>query len=119
MRNYNKEKNQRKIRRANRVRAKVFGTAGRPRVSVKRSLRHLHVQVIDDEKSNTIIAASDMELKGKKGNGVAIAKQIGLLVAKKVLDKKIKQVVFDRKGFKYHGRVKALADGMREGGLEF
>jgi len=119
MRNYNKEKNQRKIRRANRVRAKVFGTAKRPRVAVKRSLRHLNVQVIDDEKSNTIISASDMELKGKQGNGVAIAKQVGQLIAKKILDKKIKQVVFDRKGFKYHGRVKALADGMREGGLEF
>ncbi|MDP2684109.1 MAG: 50S ribosomal protein L18 [bacterium] len=119
MRNYNKEKNKKKIRRANRVRAKIFGTAKRPRVSIKRSLRHLHVQVIDDDKANTIIATSDIELKGKQGKGVDIAKQIGLLTAKKVLDKKIKQVVFDRKGYKYHGRVKALADGMREGGLEF
>ena len=88
-------------------------------MAVKRSLRHLNVQVIDDDKSNTIISASDMELKGKQGNGVDIAKQVGQLIAKKTLDKKIKQVVFDRKGFKYHGRVKALADGMREGGLEF
>ena len=119
MRDYNKEKNQRKITRANRVRAKVSGTAKRPRVSVMRSLRHMHVQVIDDEKSNTIIAVSDMELKGKKGNGVEIAKQVGQLVAKKVHDKKIKQIVFDRRGSKYHGRIKALAEGMREGGLEF
>lgn len=119
MRNFNKEKNQRKISRANRVKAKIFGTAKRPRVSVNRTLRHIQVQVIDDEKSKTIIAASDMELKGKLGTGTEIAKKVGILLAKKVQDKKIKQVVFDRKGFKYHGRVKALADGMRESGLEF
>jgi len=119
MRNYNKEKNIRKISRAKRVKAKIFGTAKRPRVAVTRSLRHMHVQVIDDQKSNTIIAASDMELKGKKEVGIEMAKKVGNLVAKKILAKKIKQVVFDRKGYKYHGRIKALADGMREGGLEF
>jgi len=119
MRNFNKEKKQRKIKRARRVRSKIFGTSVRPRVSVKRSLKHIRAQVIDDNKSNTIISVSDMELKGKKGTGIELAKKVGLLVAKKIQDKKIKEIVFDRKGFKYHGRVKALADGMREGGLDF
>lgn len=118
MKNYNKEKNKKKQQRAKRVRAKIFGTADRPRVSVKRSLRHIKVQVIDDEKSNTILAASDTELKGKPASGTERAKQVGMLVAKKAQDKKIKKAVFDRKGYKYHGRVRSLAEGMREGGLE-
>lgn len=105
--------------RAKRVRAKVFGTALRPRLSVKRSLKHIQVQAIDDNSSKTILFATDMELKTKKGTGIEKAKQVGLLLAKKLIDKKIKKVVFDRKGYKYHGRVKALADGIREGGLEF
>lgn len=119
MRDYNKEKNEKKISRAKRVRARIFGTANRPRVSVKRSLRHIQAQVINDEKSNTVTAASDIELTSKKGTGLEIAKKVGILLAKKSLAKKIKLVIFDRKGYKYHGRVKALADGMREGGLEF
>jgi len=119
MKDYIKIKKAKQSMRARRVKAKLFGTAKRPRVAVKRSLKHVHVQAVDDNTAKTIAAATDMELKSKKGSGVEIASQVGELIAKKLMDKKIKTVLFDRKGYKYHGRVKALADGMRSGGLEF
>jgi len=115
---------ERRIRRKKRVRKKVFGTQERPRLSVYRSLKHIYAQIIDDTKGHTLVACSTLspelreELKGKTKNKEA-AKKVGLLLAKKALEKGIKKVVFDRGYYKYHGRVKALAEGAREGGLEF
>jgi large subunit ribosomal protein L18 len=110
-------------RRHKRLRKKVEGTPERPRLSVYRSLNNVYAQVIDDTKGNTIVGAStlDKELsdqKGHKGN-MGMAKKVGELVARRALAKGLKKVVFDRGGYRYHGRVKALADGAREAGLEF
>lgn len=106
-----------------RVRKKVSGTTERPRLCVYRSLNNIYAQVIDDTTGKTIVASSSVEKdekndKGHKGN-VATARSIGMSVGKKALEKGIKQVVFDRGGYLYHGRVKALAEGAREAGLEF
>ena len=109
-------KQQKRIRRHNRVRAKVKGTAEMPRLCVFRSNQHITAQVIDDEKGKTIIFASDEKLKGNKSQK---AIEVGKAIAKLAQEKKISKVVFDRGGFNYHGRVKALADGAREGGLQF
>lgn len=114
---------QARARRHSRIRKKVSGTTDRPRLSVHRSLNHIYAQIIDDSHSSTLVAAStlDKDLKsetGHKGN-VTMAKKVGELVAKKAVSKGIKKVVFDRSGYLYHGRVKALADGAREAGLEF
>ncbi len=112
-----------RIKRHRRVRAKVEGTAAKPRLCVFRSLGHIYAQVIDDEKGQTLVAASSLEpgikseLDGK--NKSARATLVGALVAKKALEKGIEQVVFDRGGYVYHGRVKALADGARQAGLKF
>lgn len=106
-----------KIRR--RVRKKVSGTAERPRLSVFRSNGEIYAQVINDETNHTLVSASSLkktELTGKKSDK---AKQVGLAVAKQCADAGITQVVFDRGGYLYHGRVKALAEGAREGGLKF
>lgn len=109
-------------RRHERIRKTVSGTAVRPRLSVYRSLDHMYAQIIDDSKGITIVAASSLDAAFKnarqKGN-IAMAKEIGGLIAKKAVDKGIKQVVFDRSGYLYHGRIKALADAAREAGLEF
>jgi large subunit ribosomal protein L18 len=119
-----KEKRLARLRRKKRVRKKVFGTPERPRLSVYRSLKHIYAQVIDDTKGITLVAASTLDpalreqLKGIKGK-IEAARLVGKLVAERALEKGIKKVVFDRGGFKYHGRVKALADGAREAGLEF
>ena len=113
-----KETRQKRIRRKLRVRAKVFGTSERPRLSVFRSIAHIYAQLVDDEKGKTIVSASDLEL-GKSANKTLQAGEVGRLIAKKALGKKIKKVVFDRGGFKYHGRVKALAEGARKAGLKF
>jgi large subunit ribosomal protein L18 len=102
-----------------RIRAKLSGTAERPRLNVYRSLNHIYVQVIDDQKGETLVSASSMQLKLKTGGNVASAKEIGKAVAEKALEKGIKKVVFDRGGFLYHGRIKALAEAAREAGLEF
>ena len=109
-------------RRHVRVRKKVSGTADRPRLCVYRSLNHIYAQVVDDEKGNTLVAASTLdaelkELMGKKKSNEA--EQVGLLVAKRAKEKGISLVTFDRGGFKYQGRVKALADAARKGGLKF
>ena len=103
--------------RKRRVRAKVSGTAARPRLSVYKSTVHIYGQLIDDDKQVTLAAMSD--LKVKTGKKVEKAEKVGEELAKLALAKKIKKVTFDRNGFRYHGRVKALAEGARKGGLEF
>jgi len=116
-------KNKVRIRKHERVRKKITGTPERPRLNVFRSLNHIYAQVIDDTAGNTIAAASSLDaaLKDTLSNGgnKEAAKAVGLLVAKKAVDKGIKEVVFDRGGYLYHGRVKELAEGAREGGLDF
>ncbi len=102
-----------------RIREKVSGTAARPRLSVYRSLNHIYAQVIDDEQGVTLASASSLEQKLKTGGNVAAAKEIGKKVAEAAAAKGVKKVVFDRGGFLYHGRIKALADAAREAGLEF
>jgi len=103
-----------------RVRRKVAGTAERPRLAVFRSLKGIYVQVIDDATGRTIASASSREKDaGAKGANAAAAKAVGALIAKKVKDKGITRVVFDRGGYVYHGNIKALADAARENGLEF
>jgi large subunit ribosomal protein L18 len=112
-----------KTRRHERIRKKVFGTPDRPRLSVYRSLNHIYAQIIDDSRGNTLVAASTMDKdfiaqKGHKGN-MGMAKKVGELIAKRALEKGLRKVVFDRGGYRYHGRVKAMADSAREAGLEF
>lgn len=115
-----KNSNVSRIKRHQRVRKNISGTAERPRLNVYRSLNHIYAQIIDDTKGVTLASASslDKEFKGYGGNCEA-AKAVGELVAKKALEKGIKAVVFDRGGYLYHGRVAALAEGAREGGLDF
>lgn len=113
-------KNESRLRRARRVRSKVFGTSTKPRLSVFRSLRGISVQVIDDGNGNTLASASWKEMKKPfNKNTVDQAKKIGELIGKKCLEKEISTVVFDRSGYAYHGKVKAVADGARESGLVF
>jgi len=114
-------KNVARTRRHVRVRKKISGTADCPRLNVYRSLSHIYAQIIDDDKGETIVSAStlDESLKGKFSGNIAGSKEVGLLVAKRALEKGVKTVVYDRGGYVYHGRVKALAEGAREGGLEF
>jgi large subunit ribosomal protein L18 len=102
-----------------RIREKLSGTAERPRLNVYRSLNHIYAQVIDDQKGETLVSASTLEMKSKTGGNVASAKEVGKAVAEKAVAKGIKDVVFDRGGYLYHGRVKALADAAREAGLKF
>ena len=108
----------RRSMRHRRVRKKVAGTAARPRLSVFRSNKQIYVQVIDDLAGTTIAAASSVEI-GSSDDKTATANAVGESIAKKATESGIKQVVFDRAGYKYHGRVKALADGARSGGLDF
>lgn len=117
------KKQTRKITRATRqkrVRAKVKGTALRPRLCVFRSLNNVYAQLIDDESATTLLSAStlDKEVKTKASN-VEAAKEVGALIGKRAMEKNIKTVVFDRNGYLYHGKVKALAEAAREAGLEF
>jgi large subunit ribosomal protein L18 len=104
---------------------KIFGTKQRPRLSVYRSNKHIYVQLIDDEKGETLVSASDLELKKEiakdkdKFKKQEIAKKVGQVLATAALKKKIKKAVFDRGSYKFHGRIKALADGAREKGLQF
>jgi large subunit ribosomal protein L18 len=110
-------------KRHRRVRKKISGTAEKPRLNVFRSLENIYAQVIDDETGRTIVAAStlDNEIKSavKSGGNVEAAKLVGNLVGRRAIEKGISTVVFDRGGYKYHGRVAALADGAREAGLKF
>ena len=116
-------KKEARLRRKQRVRKKVFGTPDRPRLSVFRSARHIYAQIIDDSRGLTIVAASSMEKElrdaSKSGDKRAVAVEIGKRIAGRAKEKGISKVVFDRGGFMYHGRVKALSDGAREGGLTF
>ena len=103
-----------------RVRRKVNGTADRPRLAIFRSLKYIYAQVIDDASGKTIASASSREKdSGAKGANAAAAKAVGALIAKKAQDKGVKQVVFDRGGYQFHGNIKALADAARENGLKF
>lgn len=110
-------------RRKFRIRNKISGTGERPRLTVFRSARHIYVQVVDDVQGTTLAAASTLsrDLKGTLGEDdkTAAAKKVGALIAKICIAKKIEKVVFDRNGYLYHGRVKALADAAREAGLSF
>jgi large subunit ribosomal protein L18 len=112
-----------RARRKKHVRKRVFGEAARPRLNIFRSEKHIYAQVIDDRKGHTIAAASslDPKLSGRLGSAKPLeqAKIVGEAVAERALEKGVSQVVFDRAGYKYHGRVKSLADGARTGGLEF
>ncbi|OGC59770.1 50S ribosomal protein L18 [candidate division WWE3 bacterium RIFCSPLOWO2_01_FULL_42_11] len=99
-----------------RVRSKLTGTNSRPRLTVFRSNKHIYAQLIDDEGGLTLTSATDSEIKGTKKEK---SKAVGLKIAKIAADKKVKKVIFDRNGFTYHGRVASLAEGAREGGLEF
>ncbi|MBI4157695.1 50S ribosomal protein L18 [Candidatus Woesebacteria bacterium] len=107
------------LRRKKKVRAKISGTGQRPRLAVYRSNRYIYAQIIDDTKSETLVSASNLSKNPQKGAKVEEAKKVGQEIAKAALGKKIKKVVFDKSGYKYHGRLKALADAAREGGLEF
>ena len=112
-----------RAKRRRRVRNKILGTAARPRLNVFRSLNNIYAQLINDETGVTVVAASTLspELKGKLKNGgnIEAAKAVGDLVGKLALEKGVKEVVFDRAGYLYHGRVKALAEAAREAGLDF
>lgn len=111
-------RNLKRIHRKRRITAKISGTAKRPRLSVFRSLKNIYIQLIDDTKGKTLVSARLSEIKKVK-NDASGAKELGELIAKKCKEVKISEVVFDRGGYKYHGKVKALADGAREGGLKF
>ncbi|MFQ3573398.1 MAG: 50S ribosomal protein L18 [Thermodesulfovibrionales bacterium] len=117
------EKEIKRKRRHDRIRKRIKGTTERPRVSVYRSLKHIYVQIIDDVKGNTLVSASTRDkafsdISTNKSN-IKMAIETGKLVAERALNKGIKAVVFDRGGYKYHGCIKAIADAMREKGMDF
>ena len=114
------DKNVARLRRHRRVRGKISGTAARPRLDVFRSAKHIYAQVIDDEQGVTLASASSMDKDfNAYGGNIEAAKKVGQLVAERAKAKGIEEVVFDRGGYIYHGRVQALADAAREGGLKF
>lgn len=115
------KKQQIRFKRKARIRSTLAGTPERPRLAVFRSNTHLYVQLVDDVKGHTLVAAStnEEELRDKVGGSIEGAKKLGAMVAKRAQAKNIAKVVFDRSGYLYHGRVKALADAAREGGLQF
>jgi large subunit ribosomal protein L18 len=114
------EKKQIRTRIHQRIRRKLRGTTERPRLAVFRSVAHIYAQVIDDSEGKTLVSASSVDKSAKtNGGNVAAAKTIGKLVAQRAKEKGISKVVFDRGGYHYHGRIKALADAAREAGLEF
>lgn len=119
MNNSLREKNKRYIQRKKRVRAKIFGDKARPRLSVFRSIKHIYAQIIDDTKGVTLVGVSDKSVKVDKANKSKLAEMVGEELAKKAISKKIKKVSFDKGAAKFHGRVKAVAEGARKGGLEF
>ena len=126
-----KTKKEARQRKHKEIKAKLFNTEYRTRLSVFRSNKHIYAQLIDDKSGKVLFSASDLEIKSKTkkenpkeeekvfSNKVAKAFEVGKLIAKKAIDKKIEKVYFDRASYKYHGRVKALAEGAREGGLKF
>ena len=114
-----KDKNVSRVRRHARVRAKLSGSAEAPRLCVYRSNKNIEAQLIDDVKGVTLVSSSSMALKLENGSNIEAAAKVGKDIAEKALAKKIKKVVFDRSGYIYHGRVKALAEAAREAGLKF
>ena len=112
-------KNVSRLRRHARVRSKISGTAEAPRLCLYRSNKNIEAQIIDDVKGVTLVASSSMSLKLENGSNIEAAKAVGKDIAEKALAKKIKVIVFDRSGYIYHGRVKALAEAARDAGLEF
>lgn len=114
-------RNETRQKRHLRIRQHISGTASLPRLNVFRSNKNIYAQIIDDETQTTLVSAStiDKELKVENGSNIEAAKQVGALVAKRALEKGIENVVFDRGGYLYHGRVQALADAAREAGLKF
>lgn len=112
-------KKEKRIRRHKKMRMSIHGTKDRPRLFVFRSNAHIYAQLIDDDKANILMSVSDEDLKAKKGKKSEIAKEVGKLIAKKATEAKVEKVIFDRGGILFHGRIKALADGAREGGLKF
>lgn len=117
------DKKRNRLNRRRRIRSKVRGTAQRPRLSVFRSARHIYAQIIDDDMGTVITSASTMETQlresNKNGGNIEAAREVGKLLAQRAATKEIETVSFDRGGFKYHGRVKALAEAVRDGGLKF
>ena len=117
---YKLDKNKARLKRHMRIRNKVNGTAECPRLNVFRSSKNIYAQIIDDTKGFTLVSASSLEKDfGGEGNNKEAARKVGINIAKKALEKNIKKVVFDRGGYIFHGRVKELAEGAREGGLKF
>jgi len=112
-----------RIKRKKRIRKKLFGTQERPRLSVFRSSKHIYAQIIDDTRGHTLMAASSMDKAVKEqpkfDDKIAVAAYVGKLLGTRALEKGVKKVVFDRNGFLYHGRIKAVSDGAREAGLNF
>jgi large subunit ribosomal protein L18 len=124
MSNKKSSRNDVRVRRQARVRKKVLGTSERPRLCVFRSAKHIYAQIIEDINGTTLVSASTLKpesvnLEGNYPGNVNAAKEVGKVVAKRALEKNIESVIFDRNGFLYHGRVQALAEGAREGGLKF
>lgn len=118
-----KEKRKGRLERHKRVRRKVHGTGEMPRLSVYRSLKHIYAQLINDDTGETLLSVStrskDLKEKLDQTGNISASKEVGLLLAKKALEKGYSEVVFDRGGYLFHGRVRALAEGAREGGLKF
>jgi large subunit ribosomal protein L18 len=112
-----KSKNQARIQRKKRIRAKISGSANQPRIAIFKSLKNIRVQAVDDIQGKTLVSAGTKESKLK--DDVAGAKKLGKILAEKCLKINIKEAVFDRSGYKFHGKIKALAEGAREGGLVF
>ena len=109
-----------RLKRKKRIRAKIFGTKLRPRVSVYRSSKYIYAQIVNDEERKTLLSLTSKDIKSdSKTSKVQLAAKVGEELAKRAKTKKIIKVVFDRGGYRYHGRVKALADSLRKGGLEF
>lgn len=115
------DKNKARLKRHLRVRKKIAGTTVRPRLNVFRSSKHIYAQIIDDQNGSTLVAAStlDKELKASNTGNIEAARKVGELIAKRAKENGISNVVFDRGGYIYHGRVQALAESAREAGLEF
>lgn len=115
----NKQKTLRRARRKTGIRKRIYGTAESPRLSIFRSSKHVYAQVIDDASGTTIASASSVADKLEKGGNIEAAASVGKAIAEKAKTAGVKTVAFDRNGFRFHGRVKALADAAREGGLKF
>ena len=112
------DKKIKRIKSHRKIRMKIMGTKEKPRLSVFRSAKHIYAKLIDDDAGKILVSVSDVKIKSR-GKKVDHAKEVGNLIAKEAIAKKIEKVVFDRGGFVFHGRIKAVADGAREGGLKF